>query len=183
MPIDQIGTAGIANGAVIPADLSTGAPSWDTSGNLTVTGNVRTANLPAIFVTRIATGGGSVSSGTIIFNNAYLNNGNYYSTSTGLFTCPLAGLYLVTLYGLVGTGATAANSGELRINKGASLAAIAHWNITGSAWESISFTTVVSCAVNDTLSASVSGTNGGGFFYGGGAVGGEYNGFSIAYLG
>ena len=32
MPIDQIGTAGIANGAVIPADLSTGAPTWDTAG-------------------------------------------------------------------------------------------------------------------------------------------------------
>jgi hypothetical protein len=36
MPIDQIGTAGIANGAVIPADLSTGGPSWDTSGVVSV---------------------------------------------------------------------------------------------------------------------------------------------------
>ena len=34
MPIDRIGTDGIENGAVVPADLSTGAPNWDSSGNL-----------------------------------------------------------------------------------------------------------------------------------------------------
>ena len=34
MPIDRIGTDGIENGAVVPADLSTGGPSWDSSGNL-----------------------------------------------------------------------------------------------------------------------------------------------------
>ena len=80
---NAITTAKIAPGAVIPADLSTGAPTWDTSGNLTVTGNVRTSNLPAIFASRIASGGGSVSSGTIVFNNVYLNNGSNYSASTG----------------------------------------------------------------------------------------------------
>jgi hypothetical protein len=34
MPISQIVTNSIANGAVTPADLSTGAPTWDTSGNV-----------------------------------------------------------------------------------------------------------------------------------------------------
>ena len=34
MPIDRIGTDGIENGAVVPADLSTGGPNWDSSGNL-----------------------------------------------------------------------------------------------------------------------------------------------------
>jgi hypothetical protein len=34
MPISQIVTNSIANGAVTPADLSTGAPVWDTSGNV-----------------------------------------------------------------------------------------------------------------------------------------------------
>jgi hypothetical protein len=34
MPISQIVTNSIANGAVAPADLSTGAPVWDTSGNV-----------------------------------------------------------------------------------------------------------------------------------------------------
>jgi hypothetical protein len=35
---NAITTAKIAAGAVVPADLSTGGPSWDTSGNLTITG-------------------------------------------------------------------------------------------------------------------------------------------------
>ena len=35
-----ITSADINDGAVAPADLSTGAPSWDTSGNVTVGGNV-----------------------------------------------------------------------------------------------------------------------------------------------
>lgn len=34
MPISRIGTDGIENGAVAPADLSTGGPSWDGSGNV-----------------------------------------------------------------------------------------------------------------------------------------------------
>jgi hypothetical protein len=33
MAIDQISSAGLAAGGVEPADLSTGAPSWDASGN------------------------------------------------------------------------------------------------------------------------------------------------------
>lgn len=34
MPISQINGASIEAGAIPPADLSTGAPSWDSSGNL-----------------------------------------------------------------------------------------------------------------------------------------------------
>ena len=37
---NAITTSKIAVGAVIPADLSTGGPSWDTSGNLTATGSI-----------------------------------------------------------------------------------------------------------------------------------------------
>lgn len=35
-----VDTTAIANGAVVPADLSTGAPSWDTSGNAAISGNL-----------------------------------------------------------------------------------------------------------------------------------------------
>jgi hypothetical protein len=34
MPVDKIPSAGIDSGGVAPSNLSTGAPSWDTSGNL-----------------------------------------------------------------------------------------------------------------------------------------------------
>ena len=41
---NTVGTAQIAPGAVIPADLSTGGPSWDSSGNLTATASIKTGN-------------------------------------------------------------------------------------------------------------------------------------------
>lgn len=44
MPISRIGTDGIEAGAVAPSDLSTGGPSWDGSGNLTVGGTLTTAS-------------------------------------------------------------------------------------------------------------------------------------------
>jgi hypothetical protein len=53
-----VGTAQIQNGAVIPADLSTGAPSWDTSGNVTTTGTIN--NLT------VGRGAGSVSTNTAV---------------------------------------------------------------------------------------------------------------------
>ena len=39
-----VGTAQIQNGAVIPADLSTGAPVWDTSGNVGIGTSVTSGN-------------------------------------------------------------------------------------------------------------------------------------------
>lgn len=50
MAIDRISSAGIEDGAVVPADLSTGAPTWDASGNLTPSGQIRgtAANTPPV---------------------------------------------------------------------------------------------------------------------------------------
>ena len=33
---------------------------------------------------------------TFIMNNAYVNNGNCYNTTTGIFTCPVLGYYMIT---------------------------------------------------------------------------------------
>ena len=46
MPIDRIPSAGIESGGVAPSNLSTGAPNWDSSGNLSFNsgyGSVATA--------------------------------------------------------------------------------------------------------------------------------------------
>ena len=40
MGISQITSAAITPGTVTPTNLSTGAPSWDTTGNTAITGNV-----------------------------------------------------------------------------------------------------------------------------------------------
>ncbi|MDB5597771.1 MAG: Chaperone of endosialidase [Hyphomicrobiales bacterium] len=54
LPDGSLATVKIAAGAVTPAKLSTGGPSWDTSGNLTASGNV-TAYSDARLKTNIST--------------------------------------------------------------------------------------------------------------------------------
>lgn len=97
MPIDQIGTAGIANGAVIPADLSTGSPTWDTSGNTTFTGQLRSnaASTPPTFADSAGTQIGTLcrawvqcnSTGTIA---ASFNVSSVTYSATGLYTINFA---------------------------------------------------------------------------------------------
>lgn len=48
MPIDRIPSAGIESGGVAPSNLSTGAPSWDTSGNVGIGTSLPTARLQLV---------------------------------------------------------------------------------------------------------------------------------------
>jgi len=63
MPIDRIGTDGIENGAVVPADLSTGGPSWTTSGAVILQGGDTGAN--GIGITFPATQSASSNANTL----------------------------------------------------------------------------------------------------------------------
>jgi hypothetical protein len=63
MPIDRIGTDGIENGAVVPADLSTGGPSWTTSGAVILQGGDTGAN--GIGITFPATQSASTNANTL----------------------------------------------------------------------------------------------------------------------
>ena len=66
----------------------------DTSGNTAMmiddSGRITQPVKPAF--TASFTSGSSLS-GDLAFNLAHLNNGNHFSTSTGRFTAPVAGLY------------------------------------------------------------------------------------------
>ena len=77
------------------------------------------------------------------------NNGNHYSTSTGLFTCPIAGVYTVQCSGNVYNN----NAGTwLRptIQKNGSVYLYFYEN-TQMTWHNYHFTAPVVCAANDTL--------------------------------
>jgi hypothetical protein len=96
MPIDRIPSAGIESGGVAPSNLSTGAPSWDASGNLTVSGRLRVSTQPA-FYARFSNDSFNYGVGNTIWDTAVLNVGGHYSTANGRFTAPVAGVYVFTL--------------------------------------------------------------------------------------
>jgi hypothetical protein len=103
------------------------------------------------------------SNSTWIANSAFLNNGNYYNTSTGLFTCPVAGFYRISAGILCGQPNT---WGYMTYYKsGVYSSALAHFNANAtSAWATISYSVVVQAVINDTLGVGVY-TNGGASFY------------------
>ena len=58
------------------------------------------------------------STGTIVATNVYHNIGNHYNTSTGIFTAPITGRYLVNFFGITVSSSTL--DVELRINNSTS---------------------------------------------------------------
>jgi C1q domain len=85
----------------------------------------------------------------------FTNNGSYYSSSTGRFTAPVAGYYLVSA--AVEQSTTSSTSGSITINKNgaAQYQALAYSAIYNSG----SATGIVYCAVNDYITISSYGNN------------------------
>lgn len=88
------GTA--TSGAAISADttgilqLQSGSTPT-TAVTINTGGQVNFPKQPKFYAT--LTSGNTATSGTIIYNNAVFNIGSGYSTSTGIFTAPIAGYY------------------------------------------------------------------------------------------
>lgn len=58
-------------------------------------GYVLKPSQPACFAFKAGSGNGTGDSGAGALNTTGTNNGNHFSTSTGRFTCPVAGMYMV----------------------------------------------------------------------------------------
>tara|TARA_B000000532_G_C18681009_1_gene325319 strand:- start:79 stop:603 length:525 start_codon:yes stop_codon:yes gene_type:complete len=90
----------------------TDAMTLDTSGNVTVKGNLNVEGrvdidtIPHALVGFTGNGNSyqSQSAGIIEFNLAVNNDGNHYDTSTYKFTCPVPGLYLMQFGTIAGSG-------------------------------------------------------------------------------
>ena len=96
-------------------------------------------------------GGGTTGTNhTLVFSSANNNTGNHYSTSTGLFTAPVAGRYFVTFSGLY--NASNNNTGPVYLMRNGSEKYRAYHDDSGTNYEQISVSGIMDVSANDTIS-------------------------------
>jgi hypothetical protein len=120
MPVDKIPSAGIDSGGVAPSNLSTGAPSWTTSGNLVLQGGNTSAN--GIGVTFPATQSASTDANTLddYEEGTYTPNVYHASSNNSTWTSK-QGQYTrignqVTVWGVCDGGNSGTAGSALRID-------------------------------------------------------------------
>jgi hypothetical protein len=125
-------------------------------------GQVTMPNQPCFWATS-NTGGSDTSNGyTGIISNqmeaAYVNIGNHYNTSTGVFTCPVAGTYEFHGQGLI-RHQTGVGRGELTFYKNGSNTisrSYGYTYITGASdHDNLHVMAYITCAVNDQIDLRV----------------------------
>lgn len=107
-------------------------------------GRVTTPYQPRFHVTKT---NGHGTTGKITFNTADVNVGNNYNTSTGTFTAPVAGDYLITTTALSNNGTTIG----LDLLKNGNRYAVTEESFAGVGYRSTSITAIVPLSANDTL--------------------------------
>jgi hypothetical protein len=114
------------------------AISIDSSNRVTMSSN------PGFFAQQIP--GSTFDSGRFTGGTVVYNTGSHYNSTTGVFTCPIAGKYLIYCAVLVATG-TGRLEGGIYINGGLK----ANFNGTGTTYDGPTATIVFNCAANDTI--------------------------------
>lgn len=162
------------NGLVLSAPTSTtfqianGATNWlkvDASGRMN-------REVPIYFQGHLTGQTANYKTGTVVMGAVNYNVGGAWNNSTGLFTCPVAGRYLIGCGAIANGNANGlgAPNGYFALIKNGTVPVFSHWN-TASYWAHIALSAIVTCAAGDTLSFAIntapspaSGPNG---FYGG----------------
>jgi hypothetical protein len=143
--------ASTSSGLVTTPDNS-GAIALQNNGvtglNLTAAGYPLTPLRPAFYGFR---NGGNVSATNTVLHNAVITNiGSFYNASTGVFTCPVAGVYEA----MVGGHAENSQPVVMQIKQNGIVKAEEYGN--GAAYMAVSTFAIMSCAAGDTITHVVS---------------------------
>lgn len=137
-------------GVVVTPD-NTGVLSLQTVGNtaqsIDASGRVTTPLQPRFFGYRDA--GNVTATTTVLHNQVITNVGSCYNSSTGIFTCPVAGYYEVSAGGH-GENATVI---QLSIQKNGTTVVEEYQN--GAAYGTVAPTGIILCAANDQIKSVV----------------------------
>lgn len=132
-----------------------------TTDGLTIdsSGRVSMPNVPAFGARGLSntasTGGNSGTNEILKFTNVHYNVGSHYNSSTGVFTCPLAGSYFFIFSGLYESNYNNQGSAFIRLNGSGSSTNgekyRAYHHNSGSNYIMVSTGGVIVAAVNDTV--------------------------------
>lgn len=137
----------------------------------TTNGIIRTPQRPYMKA-RLADQGNFYRGNPVTFGSVIANVGNCWNNSTGYFTCPIAGKYLVGMGGIAAGSLNGTLSyGYFYIMKNGGVYHFSHWNHT-SYWEYVSMSGIVNCNAGDTISFQIHPSYG--YWYGGGDHGNFY---------
>lgn len=134
--VNQVGAT--ANATVTP----TTALIWDNVGR------VRTPNQPIFSGGRNA---GNSQNTTCVMNVVNLNRGNHYNTSTGVFTCPVAGAYAVS-FSVMSNGNFSGAEDFFSITVNGAYIRNHYQSSNGQIHQRCDGFVIVNCAANDTIS-------------------------------
>ena len=126
--------------------------------------------------------GGNISAGNILpWNNADLNLGNGFNTSTYKFTAPVAGVYYFSAYFLIGAGNLVIQMLHTPSGGSEAVVAIVHTNNadTNIAWRNANIINLIQLGVGDTIHLKHNSGDANIYFNGSGTD--DYNRF-IGYL-
>jgi hypothetical protein len=155
MGFDIGGAAALNSASGTALSMRAGATDW-----MSVNANGILTREQTPYMRGAFSGKGNPVTGVLLIT-ADVNVGSCWNDSTGNFTCPVAGYYLVT-----GSNIAAVGSGYFRIRKNGASYHFTHWNHATPDWAYVSLSCIVLCAVGDTIQYFTESTNSG--FYGGG---------------
>jgi hypothetical protein len=156
MGIDVNGIA-LSSSSGTTLSINNGATSWM---NVNTNGIVTRPQTP--YMTAILNGQATFySANPVTFGTVNANVGNCWNNSTGTWTCPVAGYYLVIMGGIAGGSGSGSgySYGYPYIYKNGATYTFTHWNNYGG-WDQCNLHAVVLCAANDTITMSINGPSG-----------------------